>query len=304
MISDPSNPLLTPWGSPNDIVWAPDGRTLACAADDGAVHLVDVQSGAELSALGDHDVDEVTAADFAPGGAVIASTDLSSTVYLWSVRTGTALGQLTHEHGGHFLAYIADGRYLVAAGLDETCALIDVEAMKVETALRSKAGELRRIAISADRRVLAVLTAHDRVVAWDLTTRTELERARAPEGLSGTCLAVSPDGSAIAIGTQDGHLITLPLDGSGARACVAAHDGPVRFLAFAPAGDLIASAGPDQLVRLWQRSGLAPAGFRTTAGPAGLLAFSPDGRRIAADDGAGELKVWAREPAGFAAFVS
>ena len=67
-------------------------------------------------------------------------------------QPGASLGQLTHEHGGHFLAYLDDGRTLLAAGIQSTVALIDVQDLRVRTVLESAAGELTRVALSRDRR--------------------------------------------------------------------------------------------------------------------------------------------------------
>jgi WD40 repeat protein len=284
--------IPTPWGELNDMVWSPDGALLACAADDGAVHLIDVPTGTQIASLGDHDVDEVTAVDFAPGGSVIASTDLSSTVYLWSPKTGAPLAQLAHEAGGHFLAYGPDAKTLIAAGQGDAIAVIDLEAMRVGAELESPAGDILHTAISRDRSTLAAFTAHDRVVVWDLATREVRASLRSAELHGSTCLAVAPDGRAVILGRADGRLTrwSLPADVlAGERQ---AHDGPVRFVTFSPDGELIASCGPDQLVRAWEALELSPAGYRPMPGRPGLMAFAPDGKTLAVDDGAGELRLW------------
>lgn len=57
-------------------------------------------------------------------------------------------------------------------------------------------------------------------------------------------------------------------------------------------GDLIATAGPDNRIRLWNMDGSA---VRTMAhkGATLIAQFSPDGGRIAAADESGELRLWA-----------
>ena len=292
--------LAVPWGEPNDMVWSPDAKLLACATDDGAVHVLDAVSGEQVAALGDHDVDEVTALDFGPGGGVIASTDLSSTVYLWSARSGSPLSSMAHEHGGHFLAYLADGRTLVSAGLGQAAALIDVESMQVTGLLKSGAGEMRLTAVSANRKVLGAYTAHDKVLLWDLETREPRPSVRGPEMIHVTCLALSPDGGQLAAGHEDGSLTVWRTDGGELRSRLPAHEGAVRFVAWAPGGAELASSGADQLVRLWRDKDLSARGYRTTPAAPGLLAWTPDGRVLAADAGAGQVVLMPREGDAFA----
>lgn len=291
--------IEVPWGEPNDMVWSPDAKLLACATDDGAVHVLDAATGEQVSALGDHDVDEVTALDFDPGGGVIASTDLSSTVYLWSARSGSPLSQMAHEHGGHFLAYLPGGRTLLAAGLSQAAALIDVESMKITGLLKSASGDMKLTAISGDRKLFAAYTEHDKVLLWDLDTREQRPSLRAGELIHVSCLALSPDGSQLAAGHEDGHLTVWKLDGT-LRSRFAAHDGPVRYVAWAPGGAQLASSGADQLVRVWRHKDLSPVSYRTTPAAPGLLAWTPDSSLLALDAGAGQVELWARDGESFA----
>ncbi|WP_214401591.1 WD40 repeat domain-containing protein [Pseudonocardia lacus] len=69
-----------------------------------------------------------------------------------------------------------------------------------------------------------------------------------------------------------------------------AHADRVEDVAFAPAGDLLATAGADGVVRLWGMPGRSPAGELVGAVD-GDIAFSPDGRTLYAV-GASEVAVW------------
>src|SRR5690242_3280106 len=66
-------------------------------------------------------------------------------------------------------------------------------------------------------------------------------------------------------------------------------------LAFAPDGKTLASAGWDQVIRLWNvNSGTESATLRGHQSEIYCLAFSPDGERLAAGSATGDdpLRVW------------
>jgi len=71
------------------------------------------------------------------------------------------------------------------------------------------------------------------------------------------------------------------------------HKGWTKALAISPDGRLLATAGADQIVRLWSTSDGAPAGeFAGHASPVQSLAFSPDGLALVSGELKGIVKHW------------
>ena len=109
--------VLRPPGAPvNDAALAPDGSTLAVAADDGAVQLWDAATGElRLRLLGHSDA--VTAVAFSPDSSLVVSASTDRDARIWDVESGRLVQRL-HGHFGPVLdaRFSPDGRWVVTAG--------------------------------------------------------------------------------------------------------------------------------------------------------------------------------------------
>jgi WD40 repeat protein len=102
-----------------DVVFSPDGKTLAMASYSGSVHLWDVATGELLATLKGHS-SAVRAVVFSPDGRTLASGSTDQTVRLWNVQTRQELMQLgagaVKLGQVKSLAFSPDGKQLLAAG--------------------------------------------------------------------------------------------------------------------------------------------------------------------------------------------
>jgi WD40 repeat protein/serine/threonine protein kinase len=77
------------------------------------------------------------------------------------------------------------------------------------------------------------------------------------------------------------------------RHTLTGHRGEVYYLEFSPRGDLLACAGEDGFVRIWNTGSWRLAGsIKASETEVNVAAFSPDGNTLATVDDEGKLKLW------------
>ncbi len=209
-------------GHVNDLSWSPDGRVLASASDDGTIRLWDTGAGQETSKIA-VDQDGVASVAWSPDGAKIASGNNHGTVQVWDAQSGDQL--LKVQPGADFstvsaIVWSPDSKQFAAAtwlGFDNAGQVVVYDAASGQAA----------------RTVENVFAPAAPALAW-ATLKPAL------------LWISSADGKA--------HRWDFP---ASPDAAILADQAKVDAVAWSPDATMIASAGFDHTVHIWDAASAA-----------------------------------------------
>jgi WD40 repeat protein len=311
-----------------NVVFSPDGTSLAAAGMSGRVRLWNLQTGtfrvvsehgervAALAFSRDgrylassgwdklvrvHDLrtevntllrghgDVVVALSFSPDGAHLASASWDKTVRLWSAHHTHERRVLKgHTVGVHTVAFSPDGKLVASGGHDDMVRLFRVDTG--ESRLFAGHGDhVFRVLFSPDGKLLASSSDDQTVRVWG--TNGESVRVLSGHRDDVEELAFSPDGKRLASASKDNTARLWSLDGS--PPVVLEHDHDVTGVAFDDRGETLATSSRDGTVRLWNgHSGVPLRVLRGHADEVSAVTFSPDGKRLASAGADDAVIVW------------
>jgi WD40 repeat protein len=291
---------------PRQVLPHPDGQSLALIGASSQVLICDAKTGKEQRRIGDRTLPTWNAS-FSPDGkwlalAVTSDKATTATVQLWDYATG----KLVHTFAGlkacgDALSFTSDSRRLATVSQEGQFLLWSVPDGQRAGSFPCQAYPGVKLALSPDGKRAAVSQFDESVAVFDLTTQ---KRVALFPGFTAAVhrLEFTPDSrQLVAIGDSGAVRIwDATHDPSGP--VFEAHASAVQAVAWGTMGEgpaaqpVLATAGADGLVRLWDAGPSAPerprAEGRGHEGPVLTVAISRGGRFLASGGRDRTVRLW------------
>jgi len=285
-------------GAVQTVTVSADGKTIASGGTDRTIKLWDSETGSEKMTLTGH-LDDVLSLSFTPDGKTLVSSGADRTIRLWDLATGKELAKKPSFIGlinaVPYLLVTPDGKKLLAwvPGNERftTITVFDPATGNEVFSFNDNGRHVFAVAFTpgGDKAALGAKDGSLRIY--------DLEKRGQPlpggdwfifnKGIGLGDLAFTPDGKTIIVGNELGEISFCDVASRKVLHTVKGHAQRIAVCMVSPDGKRCATAGFDNIVKLWDiASGKElrswdmhmPAQERGTF--VANMSFSPDGRRL------------------------
>jgi WD40 repeat protein len=289
----------------NPVALTPDGRW-ALVAREGDIHVWNVATGEEVSALHGHD-GRITALAVAESGRRAISGAADGSLVLWDVAKSEPgswqravllpaqpkpAGEAGAEESVHEVAITPDGAYAVALS-SSTVRHWDLERRQLTAELPWENGSF----VWHERPPLALPCTGRHVFygsplrIWDV--EGQMSRLALSDHDPGYVLAVAPDGKdgMIALVKPDRHTLEVwDIEEGACGATLPSQGSKIAALALTPDGQTAVAAHYDHYLKVWALEFTAPSVAHSVPGK--VVEVTPDGRWAVVSENGDVVEIW------------
>jgi eukaryotic-like serine/threonine-protein kinase len=274
------------------IVWSPDGRLVASAADD--IILWDPETQRRIARFEHSAI--VWCTVFSPDGRWLVSTHGDGAVLIWDVAERRRVANL-NEHSGSVraVAFAPDGNRVASAGEDRTVTLWDLARGRKQAVLTDHATRVTAVSFSPDGRELASGDQDGVVIAWDLGRR-QARLGEPPQWGPAYAVTISPDGRFVAtsraVVERAGFRPVMEFYPRGENWIYAG----VYGLSYFPDGRLAAVTDSGWVLVLDPERRRIAARHHVVGTHQIAVSVSPDGQWLVTGEDEGAVRLWSTDP--------
>ena len=233
------------------VLCSSDGKYLFSCGDDAKVFMTDLSKGQnKLFSTGGQAKSALRSLALTRNSRFLAAANNKGEIFIWDINEPGKAFRIINGHSDviYDMAFTNDQKKLISAGGDGKLLLWDFQS----------AAQAKTI-YSGDARILALSTFENKVYFSDDqgVVRSLLLGDDVPESKmiikrnnAVTALDLSPDGSYLGLGTNNGVLVVVDLQ-SGNISELIGHSSGITSLQFSPDNKQIASSAYDGSIRIW-----------------------------------------------------
>lgn len=283
-------------GVVQSVTFSPDGNWLVSGGVDKMVRVWDVQAMALYGEPLAVHTSFVSSVAFSSDGNWLASGGQDDVVWLWEWEDGTATPtrQLTgHTDWVNGVAFSPDNQTLASASNDQQVLLWEVQSGELLSTTIGIDNWVRDVAFDPAGARLLTNDGANGATLWDSQSGQRLRNVAVSDATTTFAIALSRDGSLMAVGDNNGSVILWTTSALPAFAEVIYPPEPETVaVAYNETAQLMAMATSDGRVTIMDMSSEAELGVWDVGNDITVMQFSPDGSRLAVSDGDLAIRFW------------